>query len=59
MRIDITGEDFRIDPRFPHPTSDQLGVLGAEVDDQQPLRLNAAFRSAHTGRWGHIAGTRC
>ncbi len=30
-------DDLGIDVAFPHPAGDQLGVLSAEVDDQNDL----------------------
>ena len=35
-RGDVVADDLRVDPGFAYPAGDQLGVLGAEVDDQDP-----------------------
>src|SRR6185295_4736813 len=31
---DVVGMDLAVDPGFAHPAGDQLGVLGAEVEDE-------------------------
>ena len=44
LRCDLSGggagrDDLAVDVGFTHPTGDQLGVLGAEVDDQHLVEL--------------------
>ena len=35
----VEGHDFRIDAGLPHPPRDELGVLGAEIDDEHFVRV--------------------
>jgi hypothetical protein len=32
--------DFRVHAAFAHPSGDQLGVLAAEVEDQDAIRVD-------------------
>ena len=32
-KIDIEGEDLAVDTQFPHFARDELGVLGAEIEN--------------------------
>ena len=43
---DVAGVDLAIHLRFAHATRDELGVLGAEVEYQDPLMLT------RPGNWG-------
>ena len=35
----VEGHDFRINASLPHPPRDELGVLGAEIDDEHFVRV--------------------
>ena len=43
----VCGHDLAVDVRLAHPPGDQLGVLGAEVDDQDGVEVggHAVHRS--------------
>ena len=36
-RVMSTGVDFAVDLKLPHPPGNELGVLGAEIQDQDFL----------------------
>jgi hypothetical protein len=46
-RIQVPGVDFAIDPGLAHPPGDELGVLGAEIEDQNPIGMDGAGVEAH------------
>ena len=37
---DIAGVDLRIHAEFAHAARDQLGVLGTEIENEDPVRVN-------------------
>ena len=43
-RIDVVRVDFRVHAEFAHPPRDQLGVLGAEIEYQDPVRMNVGHQ---------------
>ena len=44
LAIDIAGVDFRIHAEFAHAACDQLRVLGTEIENQDPVRMNVGHQ---------------
>jgi hypothetical protein len=42
--IDIASVNLRIHAEFAHATRDQLRVLRAEIEDQNPVRMNVGHQ---------------
>ncbi len=42
--IHVESADLAVDPRLAHPARDQLGVLGAEIQDQDAIGVNVLGR---------------
>ena len=44
LPVDIAGVDFRIHTEFAHAARDQLGVLGAEIENENSVRVNVGHQ---------------
>ena len=47
--VDVPGKNLAVDTEFSHPAGDQLGVLGTEVEDQNPVRVDVSARGGLVG----------
>ncbi len=53
---DRVGDDLAVDPGLAHPPGDQLGILGAEVDDQDRVLTAVAVAGPHVAGHRHEHG---
>jgi len=44
LRIDVARIDLGVHAEFTHAASDQLGVLGAEIEDQNAIVMNVGHQ---------------
>ncbi len=48
--VHVPGVDLAVDPRLAHPPGNQLGVLGTEVEDQDPVLVDVGAHARVPGR---------
>ncbi len=55
----VIGKDFAIDARFTYPTRNQLGVLGAKVENQDSVGMDISGHAGWVPRQKNRRGMRC